>query len=609
MFILGMLAVIQITFLPGVLIYKAFKLQKGIISSIVFSFGLSLIANYIGVFLLAALGLYTSTSMYIIFSLEIILAVWLYRDSFSQSLGNMGTNFINSITSYFLSLEIKNPKDDPKQAFVQIVVGGIYAFFIIMAFSSLWWILKFWWNSLGSVFSMWDPVVQWNGWALQWFQNKIPLNTHLYPQLMPVSFSIPYVFMGSSQLQLFTTGFMPLFTVFILFIMFDLGVRERKIGYFIGLVITRYIIKKFYFLHISEGYVDLPLAFFSLISVYCLLLAENEQREDVLKRTLWLGAIFTAGASMTKQSGLYLFALYPILIYFIVLKKNKDFEIKEKLKIALIPSLILLIIVLPGYAFAQINILTGLNKSNAWGVFEKHYNELNLLERIPGAIESLDKYVYLYPLLVLLIPLLSKTHRWIALTIVFPYTLIWSMLFSYSVRNLSLAIPFLGLGVGMGLGRVLILSKQIFTRFHLHRIKAAIIPIILALVVFGLSFHFTDAELVNQQTEEQTDILFQSINKKLYAFFPEGGPYEKIITQYPIRYLPGFEDSQIRYRFETYEGYVSKKEEHPDVKLLLIEKSANEQVLEEVFGNIDKGNYKLIFDDQGYIFVQILTEE
>jgi hypothetical protein len=249
------------------------------------------------------------------------------------------------------------------------------------------------------------------------------------------------------------------------------------------------------------------------------------------------------------------------------------------------------------------------NESNAWGVFEKHYDGLNLLERIPGAFASLEKYAFLYLLLALLIPLLSKTYRWIALTIVFPYTLIWAMLFSYSLRNLSLAVPLLGLSVGMGLDRAIILSKDIISRIQLHRLRAVIFPFIAALGIWGLSYYFTDTVLVDQQIEKQKDILFTSINKKLYAFFPEGGPYDKIITQYPIRYLPGFENSQIRYRFETYEGYVATREEYPEVKLLLVEDSANEKVLEELYDNIDKGNYKLIFEDQGYLFIQILSDE
>jgi hypothetical protein len=610
MFILGMLSVFQVTFLPGVLILKAFKVQKRVISSLVFSLGLSLMANYIGVFILTALGLYTPLVIYVIFFLEIVLALWLYRESLTMSFGSLAIDTIKRCTTYLSNFQIKAFKDDPKKAVADIFLVGMYAFFIVMAFSSLWWIIKFWWNSLGSVFTLWDSVTQWNGWAKTWFENTIPLNTHLYPQLMMINFSIPYVFMGSSQLQFFTTGYMPLFSFFILLMMFDLGVRYRRIGYFIGLVITRFLLKKFYFLHIAEGFVDLPLAFFSLVSIYCLFIAENEKSKSVMKHTLLLGAILSAGAAVTKTSGLYIFVLYPILAYFIVLKNKEDIETKEKLNLAVIPSLLLLLLVLPGYVFEQINIIIGVNTSNAPGVFVKLYGGLNYLERIPVAIASLEKYVYLYLILILVIPLLSRTYRWIALTIVFPYTLIWTVVFSYSQRNLSPAIPFLGLAVGMGLDEVLILSKKFISRIRLNRLKAWIIPFILVLGILGLSFHFTDSVLIEQQMEGQRDILYPSLNRKLFALFPDGEPDGKILTRYPVQYLPGFEDSQIRFNFETYSGYMTKKAQYPDViKYLLIEKSANDEVLEELNQNIEKGNYELLFEDSGYLFIEILIEE
>lgn len=609
MFILGTLSVIQVTFLPGILILKAFKVQKGIVTTLVYSLGLSLMANYIGVFIFTALGLYTSLLMYIIFFLEILLALWLYRESLSISFGNLGSDIIKRVTTYLSNFQIEIPKDDPKKAVANIFLVGMYAFFIVMTFSSLWWIIKFWWNSFGSVFTLWDSVVQWNGWAKIWFQNTIPLNTHLYPQLMMINFSIPYVFMGSSQLELFTTGYMPLFSFFILLMMFDLGVRYRRVGYFIGLVIVRFLLKKFYFLHIAEGFVDLPLAFFSLAAIYCLLIVENEKNKSVMKHTLILGAILSAGAAVTKTSGLYIFVLYPVLAYFIVLKNKGDIEKREKLINAIIPSLFLLLLVLPGYVFEQINIIIGVNTSNAPGVLVKLYGGLNYLERIPVAITSLEKYAFLYLILILVIPLLSHKYRWIALTIVFPYTLIWTVVFSYSQRNLSLAIPFLGITVGMGLERVLILSGKFISRIHLNKLKAWIIPLILTLGILGLSFYFTDSFLIDQQLEEQRDILHSSINKKLYNLFPDGGPDGKIISGYPIRLLPGFEDSQIRHPFETYSGYLATREQYPDAKFLLVEKRADEMIIEELNQNIEKGNYKLIFEDTGYLFIEILTEE
>jgi len=134
MFILGILSVIQVTFLPGILILKAFKIQKGIINTLVYSLGLSLMANYIGGFILTALGLYTSLVIYIIFFLEIILALWLYRESLSVSLESLAIGIIKSCTTYLSNFQMKTFKDGPKQAVANIFLGGVYVFIIIITF-------------------------------------------------------------------------------------------------------------------------------------------------------------------------------------------------------------------------------------------------------------------------------------------------------------------------------------------------------------------------------------------------------------------------------------------------------------------------------------------
>lgn len=52
MFLLGLVSIIQITLLPGLLILKIYKVNKGFIQNLVLSFALSLIFNHIFVVLL-----------------------------------------------------------------------------------------------------------------------------------------------------------------------------------------------------------------------------------------------------------------------------------------------------------------------------------------------------------------------------------------------------------------------------------------------------------------------------------------------------------------------------------------------------------------------------
>jgi uncharacterized membrane protein len=58
-FILGILGIIQITFLPGLIVYRLFNIRTNLLDKALIIFGTSLIANYCVIFLLALLGIYT----------------------------------------------------------------------------------------------------------------------------------------------------------------------------------------------------------------------------------------------------------------------------------------------------------------------------------------------------------------------------------------------------------------------------------------------------------------------------------------------------------------------------------------------------------------------
>ena len=100
------------------------------------------------------------------------------------------------------------------------------------------------------------------------------------------------------------------------------------------------------------------------------------------------------------------------------------------------------------------------------------------------------------------------------------------------------------------------------------------------------------------------------INERLYSYFEELGTYQPIFTNYPIRYLPNFENLQVEIgSFSDYDQYKSVKREHPKVEYMLIfEDRASDLVLGEIENYIESGNYELIFEKGNYMFVKILQE-
>ena len=76
---LGVLGLLQITILPGLLIRKYCGLHGGILEQMIQLFPLSLIANYLFIFALAALHLYNRAVLLALIIIELILIAFSYR--------------------------------------------------------------------------------------------------------------------------------------------------------------------------------------------------------------------------------------------------------------------------------------------------------------------------------------------------------------------------------------------------------------------------------------------------------------------------------------------------------------------------------------------------
>ena len=172
----------------------------------------------------------------------------------------------------------------------------------------------------GQIFQQWDAVVSWNRWAVDWAANRLPYATSIYPQLLPTNLSLSYVFMQSSEVWIFAKAFQFLFCLMLLLAMLDLARIEGKFGYVPGVVITYgLLVALLRFRMLSSGYADVPLAFFALASVYVLMLARSTSDRRAGAKFLMPGAVLAAGAALTKQTGLYVAAIYPVLAWRFVL--------------------------------------------------------------------------------------------------------------------------------------------------------------------------------------------------------------------------------------------------------------------------------------------------
>jgi hypothetical protein len=529
---LGILSIFQLTLLPGLIFVKLLKI-RGFWESLLLCIGISPIFNYGFVLLSTSLGIYTRLLTFILFTIEILLAIYLYFPVLNQSFGKIGKN--HSASAFFQGL-FKNDINQPGQWL--FVVNSIYLMvFIIAAGGVLFYIKSFAFPS-NSTFVSWDAVVSWDRWAKDLFHNQLPQRAYHYPQLISANWSLTYQFIGEERVKIFIKAFMGLIEVFIPLTIFALGIIKRDIRYFFGTLFTCLLQAKFGSL--SSGYVDSTVAYYALLSIVFLILAQD--REDKI-RCILFGTLFAAGAAITKQAGFWIVITYIFLVFLqhSELIRQKSHHLLEKI------IFIDLVTIMPWYIYKQIQIGMGLDRSEIQYVTTLGSQGKTTLQVITASFDHILLYlnnpivpaiVVLFLLLILLI-FSCKDGFWqkIVAIVIFPYLFIWVFFFSYDIRNLNLIIPLVGLVAGIGMQNIFKFSIFLKDKFNttsimdiesivdriVKRVETLLAPIrplvimpFIVIPILLLPLMFSNAFMIEKSIEDQKDNVDFKINKLLY---------------------------------------------------------------------------------------------
>ncbi len=540
MLILGLIAILQVTLLPGLIIVRFLNIRGFLLKGIL-TFALSLTLNYELVFLLTITGCYTRSVMSAVIAVELLVLGWFsIRDRV----------FSRRIRLTFLPWRTKNQS---------LTFSFAYFLLATLAFSSFVLMLFALYKEIPGVFRLNDDVLSWNRWAVEWSRNVLPFRTSEYPQLLPTNWSITYVLIGSEGIQFFAKAVMVLFPLGILLIFYDVYRRFRFPGALAGIVFCTYLL-----LHIfgapflSSGYADIPVAFFATLAFYLVYLYSRDAID--LKAALRSVAIVASGAVLTKQAGLFVvFVTLPMLIMLIRRGDPGNDPVKARRYHPFsYAAVIIILLVLPWYALKGVDIVKGRDESNIRYVMYEVHPEQNPFKRALAATANLDRETGLPRavlaglLLLLILSLRTRIGRTSVALIGLPYYLIWSLFFSYEIRNLALSVPFFSLAAGEGL-------CQIPGFFKRNKVKedmplapyalemppgASLIAVVSLIVILALLSHrYPSKQLIEMTNEMTMNVGNRAFNQKLYEFYYAHGFKGKVLSIYPgTAVLPGIRD-------------------------------------------------------------------
>ena len=529
----GILGFLQTTILPALLLIRLFRLKGDLTEQLLRLLPLSLIANYLVIFALAALHLYTRPVVLVLIGVEITAILWIFRKSLLRPVNETITAIGDSLRSElqpvgdFLS-------EDSKQ-----IRGWIWAVSGCLALSGVLWGVHLVRPNTGTVFSGWDTIFSWNYYANTWAAGRIPSIGGMYPQLVPSNWSLSYLLQGDGAVQFFNTLIPPLFFLLIQGMLFDLGFQRRESAYFFAAIIARYMMKKLMGDQLFDGYMDVPAAAMSLLSIYTFMKAEGKPQHEQ-KQAIILGVLFAAGAAITKQSGFIALLLAPLAAFLLLRDGSKAMSRQEKL----LPAVSVLLIVLPWYLHCFFfNTHGQARELIAEGIMD--YNtSYDISHRLWQADQVLGKYRLCFLISLIGLPFVPKRYRLLFPLFIWPLTIIWATTYSYDARNLCLTLPFVALLDGLILSGFGNFSYRILQKLHADRIPIFLIGFLfLAAAVFALIRLFPDEKLKEDQRTKQKALFGERLNNELlYGFFGEEHSGNDIYTDYPAHFLPGYED-------------------------------------------------------------------
>mgnify|MGYP006935317965 CR=1 FL=1 len=601
----GVMAVLQSLFLPGTLLLKGSNFKGSAIQKLVYTVGLSLVSSYLLGLLLVFLHLYLQAVVVSVFFLQILALIWLYRDSFGASLTE---SFLHSwkITIQRLQQLIQRWADVDSFAALIRQIASMAAF--ILSLSLLWWAIKLMNHYTGTIFDLWDTVVSWNQWALSWAEGRMPLNTRNYPQLLPVNYSLTYVFMGSTAIQFFAKFLVLPMALLILLMPLDLGLQTRKGGFFLATVAIYLLLKKFIILELTSGYVDGMMAFFALLVVYTLIKLSLAEEIQEKRQLLILGGVFSGAAAIVKQPGVYIFGLYPLWLYFGLLHQGLFADFWREKKILLTSLGISALLAVPWYVFKQVLFRIGIDRPEVGDLIQisanNNYN-VGWARQIFDTISGFEIYLILFPIILLAFFLLKPLYRWLVITLILPYPILWALIASYDTRNLSIFIPIFGLVAGIAIEKLLDWGLSLW---DFGKIKLWVLTLIIVIVLaVGLVAKFPNEVLSEKQLALQSQLFSPNKNAMLYDLVEREGTDITIMTNYPMRFLSGFEEVELYDNYKSYAVFLGKLEAN-EVDYLFVPEYVfvEPQIITFIDEQIAVGNYELVFEDKSWKYYKLL---
>ncbi len=573
----------------------------------VFSFGLSLIINYIVVFFLAYFNIYTRLSLIGLLIAEFVFLAIVFL---TKWVNIKPYNVRKSISDFLHEIQLLTNVQKSTYDLIKFILFILSLLLLI----SLTGVLI---SDAGKVFESWDAIFSWNKWAIEFSNNGMPVSTYHYPQLIPANWSVAYV-LCKYPFQFIPRTIMHLFLILPVYAFIVIGIKQRSAFYYLTAFFIFLCFKGDNFFW-TDGFADVAVAYFSAMVYISLVMIEEKDNESEKLKYILLSALFACGASVTKQAGIFLILIYPLFLF--VLSKNVFVWTSRKaFKMFAYMLFSLIVIVLPYYLWAEMAIKNGQAASEIGYVTHDIFKGASFSERLMSANSTFlnlfsDKTLFTCCLVFFALSFTNKTIRSLNVIYVIPYYLVWALFFSYSIRNVAVILPYFSLGIGFGLDMILRKVQKPVGLFQYIKIKKSIVSKVILMIFIiaipaGIFIFNKKVDLVKLKASQDfrlKDLGYKEVNQNLYLYNAKSPISKYIFTDY--QYLKLLPEIGQYYFGGQIKNIIPKSEILNDETIGFLlwspEYADSTEFPSFIEERIRSGSYKELFNQDGFRFIKI----
>lgn len=570
MFLLGILGILQVWFLPG-LTLLSFSRKLKLIDCIILSLPLSITLNTIIVSLLVIFKIYYQMSFLILVGLEVIIIFLnLYRSTYFRPSVLHLENFIKlkkNIDFKFNSIDLVN-----------------LFFFIIICYFGL--------KTLGEVIHIGDAIRSFNPWSISWF-NSNPLDFGFYTPGISILMSVVYKFINNTDVEFFTRAILVIYPIWIFFIFYRTSILANKFQNYIKISL---LITLFVFVYIFRNYgmyigLNEPILFLTSSSTAFIFYLFYTLKNKLSYFEYLISGLIVISSPILKQTGFFICFIFPIFyLFFFINTKNFRKIIKN--------TFFIIIPIFGPFIWISIkayNILFLKTQTSNLG-FIISLNQGSLLDKL----ENIFGFMWIPFLTLIFLSLINKHSLKLFLIVSLPFFTLYYFYFGYDNRHISLIIPFLAINISFGI-------YELVNKFKIYNLKYPIYFfnffgfILVILILLMLNNYRNTERLISSNLNKKNERGDKVLNSLIYHYV--GKNNYKILSipdQMDFRYLPKIENRVIVKH--NCKNLLKNEEKY----YLLIKNSYCQNLIDEELKNYYKKNKfnALFFYNDHYLFIK-----